>query len=66
MVGCVLSQLKPSRFSIVSCERGRGLRPRLFSQLLGLYPILKADAFCLFFFQLKLGSLKTFLGRYIV
>ena len=30
MVGCVLSQLKPSGFSILSCEKGLGLRPRTF------------------------------------
>ena len=33
MFGCVLSQLKPSEFYILSCEKGLGLRPRPFSQL---------------------------------
>ena len=33
MVGCVLSQVKPSELYILSCEKGRGLRPRPFSQL---------------------------------
>ena len=33
MVGCVLSQLKPSELSILSCEKGLGLRPGPFSQL---------------------------------
>ena len=33
MVGCVLSQLKPSGFSILRCEKGLGPRPRTFSQL---------------------------------
>ena len=28
MVGCVLSQLKTSDLSILSCEKGHGLRPR--------------------------------------
>ena len=46
MVGCVLSQLKPSGFSILSCEKGLGLRPRTFftannGELLGLHPIRK-------------------------
>ena len=43
MVGCVLSQFKPSELYIVSCEKAIGFRPRSFSQLrmfLGLYPIL--------------------------
>ena len=44
MVGCVLSQLKPSALYILSCEKCLGLRPLPFSQLrmllLGLYPIL--------------------------
>ena len=31
MVRCVLSQLKPSGFSILSCEKGHGFGP--FSQL---------------------------------
>ena len=42
MVGCVLSQLKPSGSSIISCEKGLGFRPPHFSQnveILGLYPI---------------------------
>ena len=39
MFGCLLSQLKPSEFCILSCEKGLGLRPQPFSQLLGLYPI---------------------------
>ena len=44
MVGCVLSQLKPSELYIPSCKKGLGLRPRPFSQLrmlefLGFYPI---------------------------
>ena len=30
MVRCVLSQLKPSGFFILSCENGLGLRPRIF------------------------------------
>ena len=30
MVGCLLSQLKHSGFSILSCENGVGLRPRIF------------------------------------
>ena len=33
MVGCVLSQLKPSEVYILSCEKGLGLRPRPYSQL---------------------------------
>ena len=33
MVGCVLSQLKPSELYILSCEKGRGRRPRPFPQL---------------------------------
>ena len=33
MVGCVLSQLKPSELYILSCGKGRGLRPRPFPQL---------------------------------
>ena len=33
MVGCVLSQLKPSEFYILSFEKGLGLRPRPFSKL---------------------------------
>ena len=40
MVGCVLSQLKPSELYILICEKGLGLRPQPFSQLrmfLGLY-----------------------------
>ena len=46
MAGCVLSQLKPSGFSILSCEKGLGLRPRTFftannGELLGFYPIRK-------------------------
>ena len=46
MVGCVLSQLKPSGFCILSCEKGSGLRPRTFftvknGELLGLYPMHK-------------------------
>ena len=49
MVGCVLSQLKPSELYILSYEKGLGLRPRprpsaFFTaknvELLGLYPIL--------------------------
>ena len=44
MVGCVLSQLKPSGFSILSWEKGLGLRPRTFftaknGEFLWLYPI---------------------------
>ena len=44
MMGCVLSQLKPSEFSILTCEKVIGLRPRTFftdknGELLGLYPI---------------------------
>ena len=44
MVGCVLNQLKPSGFSILSCGKGLGLRPWTFftaknGELLGLYPI---------------------------
>ena len=44
MVGCVLSQLKPSEFSILSCVKGLGLRPGTFftaknGELLGLYHI---------------------------
>ena len=44
MVGCVLSQSKPSEFSTLTCEKVIGLRPRTFStakngELLGLYPI---------------------------
>ena len=44
MVGCVLGQLKPLGFSILSCEKGLDLRPRAFFtaknvELLGLYPI---------------------------
>ena len=46
LVGCVLSQLNPSGFSIVSCENCLGLRPRSFftaknGELFGLYPIRK-------------------------
>ena len=33
MVGCVLSQLKPSGISILTCEKGLGFRPRPISQL---------------------------------
>ena len=33
MVGCVLSQLQPSEFYILSFDKGRGHRPRPFSQL---------------------------------
>ena len=33
MVGCVLSQLKPSELYILSCWKGLGLVPRPFSQL---------------------------------
>ena len=33
MVGCVLSQLKPSELYILSCGKGHGLRPRPFLQL---------------------------------
>ena len=35
MVGCILSQLKPSTsaLSILSCGKGHGLRPRPFPQL---------------------------------
>ena len=33
MVGCILSQLKPSELYIFSCGKGRGLRPRPFPQL---------------------------------
>ena len=44
MVGCVVSQLKPSELYILSCEKGHGLRPRPFFtaknvDLLGLSPI---------------------------
>ena len=44
MVVCVSSQLKPSGFSIFSCEKSLGIRPRTFftaknGELLGLYPI---------------------------
>ena len=47
MVGCVLSQLKPSGFSILSCEKSIGLRPWTFfsaknGELFGLYPILSS------------------------
>ena len=47
MVGCVLSQLKPSEFYILSFEKSLGLRPRPLSklknvELLGLYPIHKS------------------------
>ena len=50
MVGCVLSQLKPSEFSILSCEKGLGLRPRSFftaknGELLELYLIHKDHPF---------------------
>ena len=46
MVGSILSPLKRSGFSILSCEKGLGLRPRTFftannGELLGLYPIRK-------------------------
>ena len=34
MVGCVLSQLKPSELYILSCRKGLCLRPRPFSQLI--------------------------------
>ena len=33
MVGCVLSQLKPSELYFLSCGKGLGLRPRPFPQL---------------------------------
>ena len=33
MVGCVLSQLKPSELYILSCGKGLGLRPGPFPQL---------------------------------
>ena len=33
MVGCVLSQAKPSEFYILSCGKDHGLRPRPFPQL---------------------------------
>ena len=33
MIGCVLSQLKPSELYILCCEKGHGLRPRPFPQL---------------------------------
>ena len=33
MVGCVLSQLKPSELYILSCGKSLGLRPRTFPQL---------------------------------
>ena len=48
MVGCVLSQLKPSELNILSCGKGLGQRPRPSAstfytaknvELLGLYPI---------------------------
>ena len=44
VVACVLSQLKPSGFSILSCEKNIGLRPHIFFttknvELLVLYPI---------------------------
>ena len=44
MIGCVLSQLKPSELYILSFEKGLGLRPLAFFknknvELLGLYPI---------------------------
>ena len=44
MFGCVLSQLKPSEFYILRCEKGLGLRPPTFfpaknGELLRLYPI---------------------------
>ena len=46
MVGCVLSQLKTSGFSILSCEKCLCLRSRTFftdknGELLVFYPILK-------------------------
>ena len=45
MVGCVLSQLKPTELYIVSCGKGLGPSALTFStaknvDLLGLYPIL--------------------------
>ena len=33
MLGCVLSQSKPSELYILSCGKSLGLRPRLFPQL---------------------------------
>ena len=33
MLGCVLSQLKPSELYILSCGKGHGLRPRPFPHL---------------------------------
>ena len=42
MLGCVLSQLKPSELNILIFKKGLGPRPRPFSKLrmfLGLYPI---------------------------
>ena len=43
---CFKSQLKPSEFNILSCDKSLGLWPRLFTaknvELFGLYPILKS------------------------
>ena len=56
LVGCVLSQLKPSGFSILSCEKGVGLRPRTFftaknEEILGLSHIRKPTDNNVFYFQ---------------
>ena len=45
---CVLSQLKPSGFSILGCKKGIGLRPRTFftaknGELFELYSIHKDE-----------------------
>ena len=47
MVGCVFSQIKPSGFSTLSCEKGLGLRPQAFftaknGEVLRRYPIWKS------------------------
>ena len=41
MVGCVLSQLKPSELYILSCGKGLGLqlRPFFTAKSFGLYPM---------------------------
>ena len=52
MFGCVLSQLKPSEFYNLSCEKGIGLQPPYFSQLsnlLGLYPIRSQRSICILY-----------------
>ena len=49
MVGCVLSQLKPSEFYILSCEKVSAFGHDLFTaknvELLGLHPIHKIDVY---------------------